>query len=162
MDRSKFISCFRPHRLPRETYQGMGTVFFSFNIARRQPVLKATVAQQCMAALERVLPQYHARGDAFCFMPDHAHVLATGMLECSDVWQAIVELKWQTGRWFYERRLGFSWQRGFDARILQPDSSVDAVCEYILNNPVRLGLVEDWRVYPYSGRIEWESCTLRL
>ncbi|MCE5241266.1 transposase [bacterium] len=157
MNREAFLSSFHPHRPPREAYAGVGTVFFTFCVENRRPVLGGEVAHECVAVLRSVLPRHASRGDVFCFMPDHAHVLASGMLESADVWQAIVELKQITGRWFWERKLGIRWQRGFDARIMKPHQSLDAVIAYIRGNPVRRGLVRDCRDYAYSGSVPWQS-----
>ena len=49
---------------------------------------------------------------------------------------------------------GGLWQDGYFDRVLREDDEPDAVIDYILNNPVRAGLVEQAVNYPYS----W-SCT---
>jgi len=42
------------------------------------------------------------------------------------------------------------WQRGFYDHALRKEEDVQKVAEYIVNNPVRMGLVEDWRNYRFS------------
>jgi REP element-mobilizing transposase RayT len=156
MDRSEFRSLFRKYRLPRTTFQGLGTAFFTLCVDQRYPALRGAVADYCIAVLKDTLPRHATRADIFCFMPDHVHILATGMLESADAWQAIVEFKQHTGYWFWKKRMGFRWQKGFDARPMQPYRSLDEVAAYIANNPVRKGLVEDCRDYLYTGRTDWE------
>jgi REP element-mobilizing transposase RayT len=42
------------------------------------------------------------------------------------------------------------WQRGFYDHALRNEEDIQKVAEYIVNNPVRKGLVGNWREYPYS------------
>ncbi|MFZ2089614.1 MAG: hypothetical protein WAU47_13665, partial [Desulfobaccales bacterium] len=50
-----------------------------------------------------------------------------------------------------------SWQKDFFDHILRKDESLPVVIRYVLENPVRKGLVSDWRDYPFKGAI---SCNL--
>ena len=43
------------------------------------------------------------------------------------------------------------WQENYYEHILRKDEDTISVVKYILNNPVRKGLVEDYREYFYSG-----------
>ncbi len=43
------------------------------------------------------------------------------------------------------------WQRSFFDHALRDEESLEAVARYIVSNPVRAGLVEDWRDYPFVG-----------
>ncbi len=45
------------------------------------------------------------------------------------------------------------WQRGFYDRIARSDEDLVAACEYVLNNPVRAGLVAEAGEWPYCGEI---------
>jgi len=45
---------------------------------------------------------------------------------------------------------GKVWQRSFCDHALRKDEDVTKVAEYIVNNPIRRGLVKDWTEYPYS------------
>jgi REP element-mobilizing transposase RayT len=45
---------------------------------------------------------------------------------------------------------GMVWQRSFYDHPLRKDEDLLKVAEYIIYNPVRKGLVEDWRDYPFS------------
>jgi hypothetical protein len=47
------------------------------------------------------------------------------------------------------------WQRyGYD-HILRDDEKSIVVARYILNNPIRAGLVKRIEDYPYCGSLEW-------
>ncbi|MDA8216828.1 MAG: hypothetical protein M0Z94_04340 [Dehalococcoidales bacterium] len=46
---------------------------------------------------------------------------------------------------------GTLWQRGYYEHVARCLEDVLAVCEYILANPVRKGLVAEPGLWPYSG-----------
>ena len=91
---------------------------------------------------------------AYCFMPDHLHVLVQGCHENSDAWLAVVQFKRQTGMWLAENTDETRWQKGFHAKPIEPLDGIEGVALYVWNNPVRAGLAEAWHEYPYSGAIE--------
>ena len=147
----------RPHRMPQEAYRGVGSVFYTICLETDAKGLTGpAVAAFCIDVLQRRMAAAQTRIDAFCFMPDHLHVLATGMIESADSWLGIVQFKQVTGKWFWSEGIGIAWQRRFDGRILNGWEAAEPVAEYIMNNPVRAGLVEAWQYYPHSGRTEWK------
>ena len=84
-------------------------------------------------------------------MPDHVHLLIEGQSDDSDCLTFILRAK-QFGGYQYatrfKRRL---WQRyGFE-RILRNGELTLTVARYILENPVRAGLVKKPEDYVFSG-----------
>ena len=51
---------------------------------------------------------------------------------------------------------GTFWQTSFWDHFFRGDERLDHVVEYVLNNPVRAGLVERWCDYPFSGSSVFE------
>jgi len=49
---------------------------------------------------------------------------------------------------------GSVWQKRWYDHILRKDEDVGKIGQYILNNPVRRGLVEDWYEYTYCGYLD--------
>jgi len=92
---------------------------------------------------------------AYCFMPDHVHLLVEGRLPTSGLKKYAKDVKQRIG--FHDPRKGLRevWQPGFYERILREHESPIIVAKYILENPVRAGLVKEPRDYPYSGSTEW-------
>ena len=84
-------------------------------------------------------------------MPDHGHLLIEGKLEESDLWQSIVNFKRKSGYWLTRNHPSEEWQKDFYDHILRKDEDLMKQVRYILGNPVRRGLVEDWKTYPYKG-----------
>jgi len=86
---------------------------------------------------------------AVCVMPDHVHLLLAPTLE------NLIDLigKWKSYSTHLMRGkgvIGKVWQRSFFDHAVRKDEDLIKVAEYIVCNPVRKGLVQDWRHYPYS------------
>ena len=83
-------------------------------------------------------------------MPDHVHWLMQldGGLDLSP---CVQKLKSLTAKQLRQR--GFSkpavWQRGFHDRALRAEEDLKTVARYVIANPVRAGLVNSIRDYPY-------------
>jgi len=88
---------------------------------------------------------------AYCFMPDHVHILAIGEELDSDLEAFLARMKQKTGFDFKKLHRTRLWQDGYYDRILRNDEQTIVVARYILDNPVRAGLVTDCRDYPFSG-----------
>ena len=84
-------------------------------------------------------------------MPDHVHVLAVGEALESDLEAFMARMKQGTGFHFKKLHRASLWQDGYYDRILRNDEQTVVVARYILENPVRAGLVTDFRDYPFSG-----------
>lgn len=89
----------------------------------------------------------------YCLMPDHVHVVCCGLSAESDQATAIAFLRKHSNALLKPRR----WQREAYDRVLREDErkqrAFDALCNYVLMNPVRAGVVEAWQDYPYSGAV---------
>jgi hypothetical protein len=48
------------------------------------------------------------------------------------------------------------WQTGYDDHVLRDEQSMQATAGYILQHPVRAGLVERMEQYPHLGSDRWE------
>jgi len=88
---------------------------------------------------------------AYCFMPDHLHLLIEGQSESSDCRRFIARAKQYSGFYYsqaFQRKL---WQRNGYERVLRDDEVTVVAARYILNNPLRSGLAEKVEDYPYVG-----------
>jgi putative transposase len=94
---------------------------------------------------------------AYCFMPDHLHILVEGRTENADMRKFISVFKQRTALWF-NRRYGIRlWQPGYYDRVLRKEEATSAVGRYIFENPVRKGIATDYLRYPYSGSLEFSN-----
>ena len=95
-----------------------------------------------------------ARGGAdlllYCVMPDHFHVVVT--VGEVDLITILHDFKsWTTTVW--RRRTGQKklWQESFYDRGVRKAESMDDLIAYVIENPVKEGLVADWCEYPWLG-----------
>jgi len=93
---------------------------------------------------------------AYCLMPDHVHLLAEGLAEQSDLLR-FVRMGKQRAAYSYSKATGGSrlWQEGFHDRVLRGDDDIKATAKYVLENPVRAGLVISACDYRFCGSDMW-------
>ena len=96
---------------------------------------------------------YHKKETWFChlavLMPDHIHLLVC--LPPERTLSQVIGL-WKQG---LARKNKISWQRNFFEHRLRYEESIEHKADYILQNPVRAGLVaqiQDWRYVWMPGR----------
>jgi putative transposase len=144
-------------RLPRShlspaIYRGAGRWFLTICVADRRPVfvdslLVSAVRDQFLLAAR----SWECAIVAYCFMPDHVHLLVEGLSEDADIARLVSVAKQRTG-YAYGRLVSHRlWQPGWFDRVLRPSDDGREVLRYLLANPVRAGLVSDPSSYPFSG-----------
>jgi len=87
---------------------------------------------------------------AYCFMPDHLHLLVIGKDDNSNLKKFINLFKQESGYWFKKNYNENLWHISYYDHILRKEESIEGVAMYILENPVRRGLVSDFREYRFS------------
>ena len=88
-------------------------------------------------------------------MPDHAHLLVEGREETSNLRQFAKLAKQRSGGVFRRRTGEVLWQEGYYDRVLRQDDDAKDVARYIIENPVRAGLVKTPVEYAYVGSDVW-------
>ena len=94
---------------------------------------------------------------AYCFMPDHLHLLLAG--EEDSALKDFMNMKMFKQRcgFYFKRRYGTPlWQPSYYDHVLRKEESLEQVVRYIFENPVRRGLVSDWRGYPFLGSMAFD------
>ena len=111
------------------------------------PIVTAVLAQISRTAHER-----HFAVLAYCFMPDHLHLLVQGLLADSHL-HAFVKLARQRSTLAFHGAGGKGrlWQAGYFERTIRSEEDLETVARYIVGNPVRAGLVGSLGEWPYSG-----------
>jgi putative transposase len=108
----------------------------------------------CIKALHEKATMHAFEVLAYCFMPNHVHLLVEGLTESSRLKPFIQQFKQLTGYAFkQEQGLGL-WHRSYYDHVLRKEEDLQAVAAYIWSNPVRADLVENAEEYPYSGPAE--------
>ena len=93
---------------------------------------------------------------AYCLMPNHAHFLVRGVAAHADL-RPFVRIAKQRSGFEFARRTGGSrlWQEGYHDRVLRDADAILSVARYIVENPVRAGLVAQAEDYEHSGSDVW-------
>lgn len=150
----------REHHLSREQYARTDVVFFVTVCARHQgePFCADALARMVVDSLRHRQRQNLWRLYAYCLMPDHLHAVvqlcggATNEPADEDLLTVLGRFRSYTTHQSWRHGIrGQLWQHDQYDRLLRNDCEFATRCQYVLDNPVRKGLVEDWTVWPYSG-----------
>ncbi len=92
-------------RLPREAYQGEVACAFTARVhGWKKAFTEAETVEPLVHELERSMVDAGCFVPAYCFMPDHLHVMFSGWTQTSDTWLAMVLFKSRTGQALYEMK----------------------------------------------------------
>ena len=114
------------------------------------------VVESTVKVLSAELARHQVRNWAYVFMPDHLHLVVEGATEETDLLTFVKKFKQKSGYLFNKLELAEGWQPSFYDHVLRSESELRKHVVYILGNPVRNGLVEDWREWPYSGSLSFD------
>ncbi|MDQ6892842.1 MAG: transposase [Acidobacteriota bacterium] len=148
----------RSIRLPAPVYADAGRAFsVTVGTSPRRSVFRdVEFGRICIDELasirkERRIPVY-----AYCLMPDHVHLLIG--VEATAPLSAVIG-SWKSRcahAWRERNRAESFWQRGFYDSAIRTHEDLRRAALYILENPVRAGLVDDFRNYPLVGSMEFD------
>lgn len=90
----------------------------------------------------------------FCIMPNHVHLIFyTGNMDSPKPLGLIMKaIKGSSSRKInlFLNRTGTFWQKASYDRLVRDEKEVNYIADYILNNPVKAGLVKEWEDWPYT------------
>jgi putative transposase len=142
----------QPKRLPGISYQGFSAYFVTSVTNDRTNAFGCIdfgrlAKQELIAIAER--EQFAV--SAYCLMPDHAHLLLSAQGHQSDLRRMISSWKQRTGFAWSRRDAGRLWQHGYWERVLRDEEAILPIARYVIENPVRAGLVGEPAAYELSG-----------
>jgi len=159
-------------RLDPSLYSKPGWAYSISVIAdfKRQYFLRHELNVEIIECLKNQRNKLGCKVFVYCLMPDHLHFLCSvGACPCKDYAHkglhyidtvpSIIDFinqfkgKSTTIAWKYGIK-GNLWQKRWYDHILRKDEDVRNIGEYILQNPVRRGLVEHAYEYPYCGHLD--------
>jgi REP element-mobilizing transposase RayT len=161
----------KKHRLPIECYAASDCEFFFTLCARHlnQPFTNPDLARAVIEALLWRKRRHHWTLFCYCLMPDHLHLIvqlpsqqtrylnagARGIIPEGILDHVGNFKKYTTTQlWWKMGGTGQLWQQSSYDRAIRYNQSIEPAVHYIVNNPVRKGLVQDWREYPYAAIID--------
>ena len=148
------------NRLPRSCYVGQNWYFITACTGEHRPVFsRGQLVETLLDTLQAKCCSCSFNVYAYCFMPDHAHLELVGLSGTSDLIVMLRDFKGvATAR---ARAIGVRnlWEKSFYDHILREHDDHNGAAWYIFNNPVRKGLVQDPRDWPYSGSwmFDWKK-----
>ena len=145
-----------PQRLRSFDYRGFHRYFLTFcTAARRQVFVTQNHVDAVRTQILRAAAQERFEIVAYAFMPDHVHLLIEGLSESSDG-SRFIKLAKQLAGYHYQRTFGDRlWQRyGYEHTLRGDEATIDVV-RYIIENPVRAGLVDDVQKYAFLGSTKY-------
>ncbi len=112
------------------------------------------LSRRMVDSLIRCRERQDIRLYAYCLMPDHLH-LAVSPLGGKTIPQVLQAYKSYTTReaWAVGHS-GPLWQRSYYDHVARGDEDCVAICRYILDNPVRKGLVAEAADWPWSDLVD--------
>jgi putative transposase len=142
----------RPRRLAHFDYRGFHRYFLTFcTEQRRQHFTRPDVVLTVLAQFRRCAARHGIRLTAYCFMPDHLHALVEGASETADARAFIAAGRQASGYACRHLVTGRLWQHAGYERVLRREDATLAIARYVIENPVRAGLVCSPTDYPWSG-----------
>lgn len=146
----------RPRRFDDFPYVGRVEYFVTFCTRERRPTLATSdIAQLVLLQFRRTADLEGFALIAYCIMPDHVHLIVSGRRDTSDLRRFVKMAKQRAGAAYAMRSGQPLWQKGYYERILRRDEDVWRLARYVIENPVRAGLVGRASDYPHVGSDVW-------
>jgi putative transposase len=141
-----------PEHLKTFDYLGLHQYFLTFcTDERKRLFVTATAVDLVRTQIERAATDFRFEVIAYCFMPDHLHLLVEGQADDSDCREFISRAKQYSG-FHYKAAFGHRlWQRYGYEHVLRNEEAAVSVARYIVENPLRARMVEQITDHPYSG-----------
>lgn len=144
-------------RLKGFDYASPNAVFFvTFRTKGNQPLL--TNGNNAERAGEIIIEAKNGLRHAvyvYCIMPDHVHILCSPLESGIAITRLAELVKSKLTRFLWKGGLsGSIFQRSFYDHIVREDDDLLEIIRYILDNPVRNDLANEWREYTYCGILD--------
>ena len=140
------------HSLRRGRYSAPDQIYHvtTATLWRKKLFTQFDAARAVIASMRRETEAHRCETLCFMLMPDHLHWLMQ-VRDRGSLAACVNNVKSHSARRINALRgtSGRVWQRGFHDRALRSDEDVAAVARYIVANPLRAGIVDSVREYPF-------------
>ena len=138
----------------RTDYPGATHHVYIRGVARSAVAVDGNDYRRALALLERAVSRFDLECHAWCFLPNHSHLLLTSRE--GNISQAMQWLGGCTAQTFNKRheRSGHLYQGRFGSKLVEEDGYFLELARYLALNPTRAGLCKapgDWPWSSYSA-----------
>jgi REP element-mobilizing transposase RayT len=145
----------KKHRLDLFCYEGYTRASFTVCIKNRRHVFtNSHIVENFTDIFASSIKKHLCVNWVYLFMPDHFHFILEGTSLDANLWKAVVLFKQKTGYWFSKNMPEAQWQKDFFDYLHRKDLDLKEHIFYILDNPVRKGIVKNWKDYPHKGSLD--------
>jgi putative transposase len=151
-----FPPCRKKIRLSSYAYRQGHGFFLTLGTYDRYPWFQShpDVVEAGTGQLRHMAEERQSLVYAWCFMPDHVHLLIQDVNVLDFVRLFKGRLATKASALQPHKRL---WQRSFHDRALRKEEKLEDVARYIWENPVRAGMVHTAQEYLWSGSHVWSD-----
>jgi putative transposase len=144
-------------RLENFDYRGSYAYSVTCSTEQKKPYFKQeAIVDNILLILKETSIETEFDIYAYCFMPDHLHLLLVGTEDSS--LHRFMKLFKQRSSFFFRKAYDNSlWQRSYYDHVIRKEETLNDIILYIFNNPVRKGLVTDYKDYTFSGSFVFED-----
>jgi len=131
----------------------VGPFAYSLSLVTRGRALafaERDVVDATLDCLGRSCARYAFFLHAYCFMPDHLHLLISGD-DGAPLRDFVRHFKQLSGYRYKLQHGSPLWQISYYDHVLRKDEDLMVAARYIWDNAVRAGFVQDRSEYPFSG-----------
>jgi putative transposase len=132
-------------------------IFLTVCTKDRKPILANDAAHQLLLDAWKIQPSWLV--GRYVIMPDHVHLFcAPERFPPISIGPWVKFWKSHAARYWPHRQDAPIWQRHFWDTQLRRSENYDQKWEYVRQNPVRAGRVEESAIWPYQGELnvlEW-------
>jgi len=148
------------NRLGARAYQGRAAYFLTICTEGRRKLLgDSKLVDGLLGVLREKCAVCFFDVYAYCFMPDHLHLILMGQREAADLAAVVKAFKGAGTAVARQKGVRNLWEKSFYDHVLRSGEGIDEAARYVFMNPVRAGLARRMEDWPYSGSLvfEWRS-----
>lgn len=145
----------RSLRLKNFDYSQIRPYFVTLCTKDERPILWGESAKNIVSCLKELKVSRSFKLYAYCIMPNHVHLLLSpgdSRLSLSKIIQMFKSIT--TRRYRAKGAKNLLWQTYFYDHVIRREEDLNDVARYILENPIRKGIVTDWQRYPFCGLVD--------
>ena len=155
------MSTRHPPRLSASLYRGIQRYFLTICCIERQRLFMDALARDLVIReLRRTSKTHRLAVLAYCLMPAHLHFVAEAEADGADLLAFVHRFKQATGYQWKRQHRRQLWQPSFYDHVLRDSEDTRAVVRYVLENPVRAGMVTVPADYPHCGSFVYDRTAL--